>query len=60
MIVVLGNTKEKQSKDVLAGGSTQYTALPPVRSKVNAVLKLASGETMNFVMAATSSKLQHL
>ena len=41
-------------------GSFQYVDLPPVRSKQNPVLKDASLETINFVIEATSSKVQHL
>lgn len=40
--------------------SFQYVDLPPVRSKQNPVLKDASLETINFVIEATSSKVQHL
>ena len=35
-------------------------ALPPVKSKQYPVLKLASFDTMNFVIATTSSTVQHL
>ena len=38
----------------------QYVDRPPVRSKQNPVLKDDSLETMNFVIEATSSKVQHL
>lgn len=38
----------------------QYVDRPPVKSKQNPVLKDASLETMNFVVEATSSSVQHL